>query len=673
MTKWWSVVPVILLFAFLKVSQSDFVQSIEYTYYDQLQKNHVKSTVNDIVLVNIDEKAIEKEGQYPWARNTISKYIDKSPINSLLVSTIIWSEPDRFLGDQELSRSISQKAVILASAPTRQTTTTDLGIYANVSTFGKATETLIDYSGLLAPIPELAQMSMGVGAVSAEVDQPSGVLRRVPLLVSINGQPYPSLGLDTVRVFLGEPSYTIKNNELGVEWIRLGRQDPITTQPTAELPVAFWHEFESISILDPLPEGKVLILGVTAEGVSNPVPTPLGPMYPHEIQAQQIYTLMSGIEILRPDYTRFIELLMIILACTGILIAVYRLGTVWACVVSVGLLGASPALGYYAWTTNYFFLDIIWPTVAGIVVFAQSSFNKYYTTYKLKEQIKKQFGTYLSPAMVQKLQDDPSLLKLGGETRNMTFLFCDIRGFTPISEQYKTNPQGLTELVNRFLTPMTDIIMDNEGTIDKYMGDCIMAFWNAPLDVRYQEHMAVKTSVEMYKHLEILNEELEGEGLLPINIGVGINTGEVVVGNMGSNQRFDYSVLGDAVNLAARLEGQTKSYGVKTLIGEDTKIGLSEEFFTLELDNLAVKGKTEPVKIYTVLTEAIDVEIEMHKEMMKAYYAKQFDVAIKFCEDLKRCFNGELHDYYVMWQDRCRDCIDTVPDDWDGVFRATSK
>ena len=319
------------------------------------------------------------------------------------------------------------------------------------------------------------------------------------------------------------------------------------------------------------------------------------------------------------------------------------------------------------------FLDIVWPTVAGIVVFAQSSFNKYYTTYKLKEQIKKQFGTYLSPAMVQKLQDDPSLLKLGGETRNMTFLFCDIRGFTPISEQYKTDPQGLTSLVNRFLTPMTDIIMDNEGTIDKYMGDCIMAFWNAPLDVRYQEYMAVKTSVEMYKHLETLNEELEGEGLLPINIGVGINTGEVVVGNMGSNQRFDYSVLGDAVNLAARLEGQTKSYGVKTLIGEDTKTGLSEEFFTLELDNLAVKGKTEPVKIYTVLTEAIDVEIEMHGEMMRAYYGRQFDQAIAFCEDLKRCFKGELHDYYAIWQDRCRDCIDTVPDDWDGVFRATSK
>jgi len=571
--------------------------------------------------------------------------------------------------------------VVLASAPTRQTTTNDLGIYANVSTFGKATETLIDYSGLLTPIPELAQMAMGVGAVSAEVDQPSGVLRRVPLLVSINGQPYPSLGLDTVRVFLGEPSYTVKYNELGMEWVRLGRQDPITTQPTAELPIAFWHEFESISILDPLPEGKVLIFGVTAEGYSNPVATPMGAMYPHEIQAQQIYTLMSGVEILRPDYTRFIELLMILLACTGILVAVYRLGTVWACVVSVALLSASPALGYYAWTTNYFFLDIIWPTVAGIVVFAQSSFNKYYTTYKLKEQIKKQFGTYLSPPMVQKLQDDPTLLRLGGETRNMTFLFCDIRGFTPISEQYKTDPQGLTSLVNRFLTPMTDIIMDNEGTIDKYMGDCIMAFWNAPLDVAHQEYCAVKTSIQMYEHLEVLNEELESEGLLPINIGIGINTGEVVVGNMGSNQRFDYSVLGDAVNLAARLEGQTKSYGVKTLIGEDTKSELNDEFVTLELDNLAVKGKTEPVTIYTVLgtTKSLDentayhVEVKVHEEMMKLYKAKQFDMAIKFCEDLKRCFGGEMTEYYKMWQQRCLDCKDNVPDDWDGIYRATSK
>jgi adenylate cyclase len=681
MTKWYSVVPVILLFAFLKVSQSDFVQSIEYTYYDQLQRNHEISKVNDIVLVNIDEKAIEKEGQYPWARNTISEYIDKSPINSLIVSTIIWSEQDRFAGDKALSESLSQKAVVLASAPTRQTTTTELGIYANVSTFGKATETLIDYSGLLTPIPELAQMAMGVGAVSAEVDQPSGVLRRVPLLVSINGQPYPSLGLDTVRVFLGEPSYTVKYNELGMEWVRLGRQDPITTQPSAELPVAFWHEFEQISILDPMPEGKVLIFGVTAEGYSNPVATPMGAMYPHEIQAQQIYTLMSGVEILRPDYTRFIELLMILLACTGILIAVYRLGTVWACVVSITLLGASPALGYYAWTTNYFFLDIIWPTVAGIVVFAQSSFNKYYTTYKLKEQIKKQFGTYLSPAMVQKLQDDPTLLRLGGETRNMTFLFCDIRGFTPISEQYKTDPQGLTSLVNRFLTPMTDIIMDNEGTIDKYMGDCIFALFNAPLDVEHQEYMAVKTSVEMYKRLEELNAELESEGLLPINIGIGINTGEAVVGNMGSDQRFDYSVLGDSVNLAARLESQTKAYGVKTLIGQETKDGLNEEFITLELDNVAVKGKEDAVTIHTVLGEEewlnnntnYHVEVKVHNEMLRLYKARQFDVAIKFCEDLTRCFGGELEEYYKMMIQRCNALKDTVDEDWDGVFVATSK
>jgi adenylate cyclase len=254
-------------------------------------------------------------------------------------------------------------------------------------------------------------------------------------------------------------------------------------------------------------------------------------------------------------------------------------------------------------------------------------------------------------------------------------LFCDIRGFTPISEQYKTNPQGLTELVNRFLTPMTDIIMENEGTIDKYMGDCIFAFWNAPLDVAYQEYCAVKTSVEMYKGLEELNAELESEGLLPINIGIGINTGECVVGNMGSNQRFDYSVLGDSVNLAARLEGQTKGYGVKTLLGEETKAALNEEYFTLELDNIAVKGKEEPVKIYTVVEQATPVEVEMHQEMMKAYYAKQFDVAIKFCEDLKRCFGGEIEKYYDIWQQRCRELDDTLDkgEPWDGVFRATSK
>jgi adenylate cyclase len=605
MTKWWSVLPVIVLFAFLKITQTDIVKTVQFGYYDQLQKNQEIISVDDIVLVNIDESAIEKEGQYPWPRQTIAKYINSAPNNTLLVSTIIWSESDRFAGDQELSNSIAQKPMILASAPTRQTTTVDLGIYANVSTFGKPVDSLIDYSGLLTPIPELAQMSMGVGAVSAEVDQPTGVLRRVPLMVGVNGTPYPSLGLDAVRVWIGEPSYTVKYNPLGVEWIRLGKQDPLITEPSSELPVAFWHDFKSQSILEPIPEGKIAILGVTAEGYSNPVATPKGAVYPHEVQGHQIQTVLSGVQILQPDWTVVVELVILLIVCLGILGAVYKLTTVLGVIVSVGLLSIPLGVSLYVWNDSFLFLDGVWASLAGVLVFGQSSFNQYYTTFKLKEQVKKQFGTYLSPDMVYMLQKDPSLLKLGGERKEMSFLFMDICGFTPISEHYKNNddPEGLVELVNEFLNEMTQIILKNGGTIDKYMGDCIMAFWNAPLPCDNHAELAVQTSIEIERKTDELRKIYNERGLPPINVGTGINTGYCIVGNMGSASRFDYSVIGDAVNLAARLEataarGDYKDY--PTIYSRFTMEQLTDTT-SVKIGQIKVKGKEELIDIYTFL------------------------------------------------------------------------
>ena len=605
MTKWWSVLPVIVLFAFLKLTQADIVKTVQFGYYDQLQKNQEIVSVDDIVLVNIDESAIEKEGQYPWPRQTIAKYINSAPNNTLLVSTMIWSEPDRFAGDQELSNSIAQKPMILASAPTRQTTTVDLGIYANVSTFGKPVDSLIDYSGILTPIPELAQMSMGIGAVSAEVDQPTGVLRRVPLMVGINGTPYPSLGLDAIRVWIGEPSYTVKYNSLGVEWIRLGKQDPLITEPSSELPVAFWHDFKSQSILEPIPEGKIAILGVTAEGYSNPVATPKGAVYPHEVQGHQIQTVLSGVQILQPDWTVVVELVILLIVCLGILGAVYKLPTILGVIVSVGLLSIPLGVSFYVWNDRFLFLDGVWASLAGVLVFGQSSFNQYYTTFKLKEQVKKQFGTYLSPDMVYMLQKDPTLLKLGGERKEMSFLFMDICGFTPISEHYKNNndPEGLVELVNEFLNEMTQIILKNGGTIDKYMGDCIMAFWNAPLPCDNHAELAVKSAIEIERKTDELRKIYNERGLPPINVGTGINTGDCIVGNMGSDSRFDYSVIGDAVNLAARLEatasrGDYKEY--PTIYSSFTMKKLTDTS-SVKIGQIKVKGKEELIDIYTFL------------------------------------------------------------------------
>ena len=255
---------------------------------------------------------------------------------------------------------------------------------------------------------------------------------------------------------------------------------------------------------------------------------------------------------------------------------------------------------YMAYTNKGFLVDPSFAVLYIFLIWSHSTYNNFATQSRLRQQIKKQFEHYLDPGMVKKLQKDPSLLKLGGETRNMTFLFCDIRGFTPISEKYKGNPEGLTKLINRFLTRMTDVIIANGGTIDKFMGDCIMAFWNAPIENKKHRQMAVKSALEMTVALQNLNMHLAAEGLPKINIGIGINTGDALVGNMGSEQRFDYSVIGDAVNLASRLESSSKTLGKTIVIGEDTRRTIETNYPFEYIDNITVKGKTEEIKVYTI-------------------------------------------------------------------------
>ena len=254
----------------------------------------------------------------------------------------------------------------------------------------------------------------------------------------------------------------------------------------------------------------------------------------------------------------------------------------------------------YLWQNKLILSDYSSIGIIVSIIWAHLIYNNFARENRLKLQIKKQFEHYLAPAMVKRLQENPSLLKLGGETRELTFLFCDIRGFTPISEKFQDNPQGLTKVINKFLTPMTDIILKNGGTIDKYMGDCIMAFWNAPIDIPNHRTMAIRTAVEMVHKLKDLNNNMEFGSGNTLNIGIGINTGNCVVGNMGSDQRFDYSVIGDAVNLASRLESSSKTLGKTIVIGEDTRHSIETVYPFEYIDSITVKGKTEEIKVYTL-------------------------------------------------------------------------
>jgi adenylate cyclase len=503
---------------------------------------------------------------------------------------------------------MSKREVILSSIPTNVSNKGDKP-FLGFGKLGKGdpSDWLYTYKGISTPIKELNPVGVGVVSAAPSID---GIVREAPLMVIANSHIYPSLALETLRVWNRQPNYAMKVKEAGVEWVRMGKLDKMSTTPNSNIQIAYWNKFKRISFGEPMPDGQMYIIGLSAGGLVNPVPTPMGAMYPHDVQANLIQTVVSGVQVQRHFFLEQLEILVLTMSMLLILLMVYRLPTYLSGILSLAMIGSIVATGLYYWFTALLLIDVIYTSLASLLVFGHASFNKYYVTYKLKEMIKGQFKTYLSPDMVDKLAEDPSLLKLGGERKNMTFFFMDIVGFTPISEHYKNNddPEGLVELVNNFLDRTSNIILSNGGTIDKYMGDCIMAFWNAPLDNTYHAEMACISAVEIEQELEIIQDEFKRKNLPSINVGIGINTGDCIVGNMGSVSRFDYSVIGDSVNLAARLEAlaaRGKYKNNRILISQDTvnsirQYGYSrKDFLFKKLDVIKVKGKEEKIEIYS--------------------------------------------------------------------------
>ena len=675
-TKWWSVLFTIAGFVALSISNPSFIQTLEYSYYDSLQQNKEKEIIEDVVLVNIDERAISAKGQYPWPRGSVADYLRTGPADSLYVLNVIYSEADRFKEDHLLAEAMADKAVVLASAPTQQTTG-GVGNFVGVATFGDQDENwLYNIPGLLYPIDSLSSYAFGVGGVLAVPDEPTGVVRRSPLVVNANGNQYPSLALETLRVFSGESSYQMKVGPQGVEWIRMGRQDPITTNSNAEVPIAFWNQFKQISITDPLPSGKVLVFGITAEGYSNPVATPTGAMYPHEVQAQLIQTVLSGVEIKIPDWSALYELLFLVLVSLGILGAVYALPIIPGVITSLLLVGSAYGASQHFWHDALTFVDATLISLGSFVVFAQSSFNKYYITFREKSQILKQFAGYASPAVVRLLQENPALIKEGMK-KEVSIVFSDLRGFTPLGESFGDDVKGLTKLMNGYMDSITEPVLKANGMVIKYIGDASMHIHNAPMEDKDHPKTAVQTGLNMLQSVEEFNEKITSEGRPPIGMGAGINTGLGYLGEMGSTERHSYDVLGDAVSTAARIESKCKEYGCLLLVGGDTVKHCKNDFFFLKVDDLAVKGKTVGIEIYTVLNLNKNKYVkpsQMHNDMHMNYQKQDFDKAIKICNDLMECFEGRMANYYNMWIERCEYMkTQKLPKDWNGVFIATTK
>jgi adenylate cyclase len=606
LTSIWTTILLGITLCVIRIADPQILEQFRLSIFDQYIQSIPVEHSNDIVLINISESSLEAYGQYPWPRQNHAAVIsDLRNSNAGMIGfTIMFPEADRFGGDEVFASWIKDNGIILsqdADANGRSKKAPYVG-YATFGYSGDVLDLTYRYGGLITNIDSLESNAWGAGLLNGapEVDN---LTRRIPLLSQVNGDLYPSFALETVRAMQDKKSYTIKLNETGIESIIL-RPFIIPTDERGSIWLKWNTHFESIDYDgQPLPDlkGKTAIIGVTAKGIVPQVSTPAGLLYPHEIQANALQTIISDKPISRPQWTFMVELGMIVLGSLLIVLSVYYLPIWIGAVFFVASAFLSGLASYYAWYEFSILLDLSATLIIYILLLTSASFNNFYIQFKLRQQIKKQFGTYVSPDLVKQLQKDPSLLKLGGERKEMTFMFMDICGFTPISEHYKNNddPEGLVILINNYLDTMTKIVLKNGGTIDKFMGDCIMAFWNAPLPCSNHADKAVKTSIEICEAADELIQQLEDQGLPRIDIGIGINTGTCIVGNMGSESRFDYSVIGDAVNLGARLEGQTRNYdGIRVLLGPETYRSCTSREFA-EVDRILVKGKSEKVTIYT--------------------------------------------------------------------------
>ena len=606
-TSIWASLAFIIVLGLLRLDDPAIVEQIRLNTFDQYIKSLPDKESEQIVLINIGEGSLGVLGQYPFPRQTYAQIISdlRSSNAGMIGFTFMFPEKDRFGGDEVFASWIEGNGIILAQ-DADSNGRSKKAPYVGTAFKGRGDpyEFVYKYGGLITNIEILEAASEGVGLTNAaqEVDN---ITRRIPLISQVNNQLYPSFALELIRALQQKKSYTMHVEDYGIVDVMIPPYEPMKTDPNGTIWLNTNYTFNELEYgVDDLGdlEGKTVIVGLSAKGIAPQVPTPQGLFYPHQIQASTLQTIMDGSSISRPVWADLAEIGLILIGGLMIVLSIFYLPVIAGVVTSAFVGFGSAFVAYYAWSEFQILLDLSAPLLIYIIVFASASFSNFYKQFKLRQQIKKQFGTYLSPDMVNALQKNPDLLKLGGERKEMTFLFMDIVGFTPISEFYKNkdDPEGLVELVNEFLDAMTKIILANGGTIDKYMGDCIMAFWNAPLACSNHAEMAVKSAIEIEAKTNELKDVYKKRGLPDINVGTGVNTGDCIVGNMGSESRFDYSVIGDAVNLAARLEA-TAARGEylenKTIISSHTMEQLVQ-IESRQIGQIKVKGKEELITIY---------------------------------------------------------------------------
>ena len=721
---------VLLLFALVPLRLADPrpLQELRTRTFDFFQVLRPRpQEIRPVVIVDIDEASLKAIGQWPWPRTTIADLVTQiTQLGAVAIGfDIIFPEPDRmspaiaersFRGidaetrakldslpsnDEALAEAIRHSRVVIgqagAAAPELKTAA-DAALQTGFAVRGPdPRQYLVTFAGLLRNVPVIEQAAAGRGLFSIDPES-DGIIRRVPVIMTAQGNLVPSLSMEMLRVVTGSSAILVRVDQAGVQSVAV---------PGLEVPTdrngQFWVHFNHhdperyVSAKDVLqgnvpPErlaGKLVLIGTSAIGLLDLKTTPLDAAIPGvEVHAQILESVLSKSSLVNPNYAIGAELALAVLFGLAIIVAAPMLPASIVIVLGGCLIAGLIGLSLYLFVEHNLLIDFTYPLISSWLIYLVLTFVNYFREQKQRRQIRSAFGYYLSPHMVEQLARSPEKLVLGGEERRMTILFSDVRGFTTISEHYKDDPQGLTRLMNRFLTPLTNAIIERKGTIDKYIGDAIMAFWNAPVDDEEQEANACEAALEMLLRAETLNGELKREAesnggvYMPLRIGIGLNTGPCVVGNMGSDFRFNYSVLGDTVNLASRLEGRTKDYRIPVVIGSRTAEGAKRKFAVMEIDLIMVKGKKQPEAMFTVLGRS-EVEADprcqelraTNAQMLGRFRKQQWDDAIDLIARCRKFANGfDLSGLYDMYQERIELYRAQPPgSDWDGVYEAETK
>ena len=732
---WARTVALCLLLALMmiRVWDHEFVQTFRNQAFDLYQQIKPREAGQfPVAIIDVDDRSLEEIGQWPWPRTTIADMVSSATQAGAvaLAFDIIFADPDRLSpdniaadnedlpedirqalialpkGDDVLAAAMARSRVIVGETSVRSADSNIAfrkdGPQVEFAFLGPDPKPyMLKFPDLIQNMPTIDDVASGRGIFTVRPDS-DGVFRRVPLVMSVQDQIRLTLSIEMLRVATGGGAFAVKSNAAGIDGVVVARQLISTSANGTVIPYfspSTRARYVSASdvINGRLPPnrlaGHLVFVGTSAIGLEDFRATPLGvPMAGVEIHAQVLENVLGKTMLIRPNYAIAVELVTILALGLLIIVLFPFLGAALTLLVTIIVISGYVGGSFYAFWEHRLQLDPSFPTLSVALVAMFMATANYLREERQRQQIRGAFGQYVSPDLVNQLSEDPDKLILGGERRPLSILFSDVRGFTTISESFKDNPAGLTVLMNRFLTVLSNAIQHHGGTIDKFMGDAVMAFWNAPLDHPNHVESSCRAALKMLADVETLNGQLQQQAededrmdsFHRIDVGIGINTGDCVVGNMGSDSRFDYTALGDAVNLASRLEGQSKTYGVGIILGGATAEPVAGTMAVLELDLIRVKGKTEPAQVFGLFGDetlqakpAFQALAGLNADMLQAYRGQKWEVARRLLAEIEvgaEAAGVDLATYVTLYRDRLDEIAENPVDaDWDGVFTATSK